>query len=281
MITREIERRPLGAQESFVFSMRYQNAKNVRRWVELCQEIHCTAVDFRAVGEERRRACAIACEEVGLPGLWQDTGFAPAFRYALPADAVVAPDRCETVVVSRKTQPEAVRRSVYDALLRGKKAIEYDDGDGMCITRDGQMGPYFRYVQELNYRAAELGRTLMALKSEMFYCPEDVIGRDISGVLARQTLPAGCAIGEFADDVGNIYLMVQNQDISEKEKKAFRLPLTKPYRVYRVNPHNGKQVVVKDSVDAFNLFVMPGDADLLRFQDAAEEAYLAEYVLQK
>jgi hypothetical protein len=34
-------------------------------------------------------------------------------------------------------------------------------------------------------------------------------------------------------------------------------------------------------VDTFNLLVMPGDADLLRFQDVNEEPYLIEYIFRK
>ncbi|MBP3665176.1 MAG: hypothetical protein J6J03_08460, partial [Tyzzerella sp.] len=165
----------------------------------------------------------------------------------------------------------------------GAKGIEYQS---ICA---GKMN---RYIQELNYRLTQYGRTLMALKSIGVYCAKDVIEKcpafakvakplSESKVLAEQELPEGLAIGEFVDREGNLYLMIQNTDHEDKSTQAFSFALKKDFRVYRVNPHNGKQMLSKDSINTQKILIMPGDADMLRYQDAEEEACFIEYALKK
>ena len=102
-----------------------------------------------------------------------------------------------------------------------------------------------------------------------------------SAVLEEQEMPAGLVVGEFVDSEGNLYLMYQNADYEDKKTRTFMLKLKKNFRIYRVNPHDGKQVVSKERVDIQKILIMPGDADLLRYQDAEDEACLIEYALKK
>jgi hypothetical protein len=102
-----------------------------------------------------------------------------------------------------------------------------------------------------------------------------------SRVLADQKLPEDCVVGEFEDYEGNRYLMYQNINGLEKKPKIFSLELKKSFRIYRVNPHDGKQMLSKDAENVQKIMIMPGDADLLRYQDTEDDAYLIEYVLKK
>ena len=280
MITKKVERKAAGIQERLMLSMAFRSAKGIRRRLELCRDMHCNAAEFEMIRAEDRRACAVACEETALPGLWQDNGFARGFRYTMNRRSVMETDRRETIPVDRQTAPEELRKKIYRALLQGSIAITYKDRDGMCVRCNGREGPYYCYVQEINYRVSELGRTLMALKSGAVYGMQSASASH-SAVLADQMLPQGCVVGEFADESGVSYLMIQNDDTEGKEKKAFSLHLKKDFRVYRVNPHNGKQTLVRDRTSELCVLVMPGDGDLLRFQDAEDEAYLIEYIFQK
>jgi hypothetical protein len=61
----------------------------------------------------------------------------------------------------------------------------------------------------------------------------------------------------------------------------FRKGISSATHIYRVNPHDGKQMLSKDAENVQKIMIMPGDADLLRYQDTEDDAYLIEYVLKK
>ena len=278
MNTKKIFRGPIGNQDRFLLAMVNKKKKSIRRFLEFCKEMHCNLVNFENTSAAEESDGAVACEEVALTGTFRSEKLVNQFQYASYRDKIMEPSKVEEISIEKETTPTELRAKVFGALLRGKLGIEYNDMEYRCVDKDCDRGVYFRYVQDMNYRIKELGRTLMALQSERV-CTRVV---DASGhVLAEQSLPQGCAVGEFVDGEDNHYLMVQNQDLSSKNKKAFSFKLKKKYRVYRVNPHNGKQVLVKDGVETFSLLVMPGDADLLRFQDAEEEPFFIEYVFRK
>ena len=62
---------------------------------------------------------------------------------------------------------------------------------------------------------------------------------------------------------------------------GFGLALKKNFRVYEVSKEDGMQRVLNDGTDMLRLSLQPGDAVLLRFQDAAEQPFLIDYVLKK
>ena len=278
MNTKKIFREPIGNQDRFLIVMVNKKKKNLRRFLELCKEMHCNLVNFENTSATEEYDSAIACEEVALMGIFKKEKLVNQFRHAAHREEIMESSKVEGISIEKEVTPTELRWKVFSALMRGKLGIEYSDIEYRCIDKDCGRGSYFRYVQDMNYRIKELGRTLMALNSQRVY------NRAVdasSQVLAEQSLPPECAIGEFVDSEGNSYLMIQNKDYTGKDKKAFQLKLNKAFRVYRVNPHNGKQILVKDSVEVFNVLAMPGDADLLRFQDAEEEAYFIEYIFRK
>ena len=100
-----------------------------------------------------------------------------------------------------------------------------------------------------------------------------------SKILAADELPFRCSVGEFTDCEENRYLLIQNRDFLVS--REFCLKLKKDFRIYTVSKEDGMQVVSTENTDKLSLNLEPGDAVLLRFQDAAEEAYLIDYVLEK
>ena len=134
------------------------------------------------------------------------------------------------------------------------------------------------------------GKTLTALRSEaVFHSPELLRGRvefdrfrrplSDSGILADGELPFRISAGEFSDSEGNRYLFVLNRDY--ELAAGFVLALKKNFRVYEVSKEDGMQRVLNDGTDMLRLSLQPGDAVLLRFQDAAEQPFLIDYVLKK
>lgn len=178
---------------------------------------------------------------------------------------------------SKEISPEKLRAQVYGSILRGAVGVEYDAVCDKVIKKDCIKGPWYDYLKELNYRITQCGRTWMALRNIAVY--ENVV--EGSTILADQKLPEDCVVGEFEDQEGNRYLMYQNVNVTEKKAKSFSLELKNSFRIYRVNPHDGKQMISKESENVQKIMIMPGDADLLRYQDTKEEAYLIEYALKK
>ena len=64
-------------------------------------------------------------------------------------------------------------------------------------------------------------------------------------------------------------------------EKTVELSLNKNYRIYEVSRETGRQSVLDDGTDRLTVTLAPGDAVLVRVQDAAEEAYTVEYRLEK
>lgn len=186
--------------------------------------------------------------------------------------------------------PERMAMQAYNVLIHGGKAVQYYCAVEGAIYRDGRRGPLFFQMKELNKRLYQWGKTLMALTSEhVYHSPEVLMGyapfdkyREVlsdSEILADKELPFRCSVGEFADSEGNRYLMVLNRDY--QDDRTFKLNFKKEFRVYEVSGQDGTQSVKKRRTKSLALQLAPGDAVFLRFQDANEEAYLIDYVLQK
>ena len=189
-----------------------------------------------------------------------------------------------------KFPPEKVRVQAYLALLYGTVGLQNYNVFNGAITDDSERGPLFFFTKDLNERCHHLGKTLMALTSVgVFHSPEVLEGKaefeqfrqpiSESEVLADEALPKRCSVGEFVDIEGNRYIMVQNRDYAEIQR--FALNLKKNFRIYEVSQENGGQYVKNDCTQVLNVKLQPGDAVLLRCQDANEEKFLIEYVLKK
>jgi len=284
MKTKIIYRKPLGNQDRFIISTTYKRTKDVRRSLEILKDMYVNLVNFNRANEKEATSYATACDEVAIHGAFKAEQLIQKLDFAVDKKSVVATSKCKTIIVAdNKFSPEHLRMNVYANVMQGAKGIEYQS---IC---DGTMN---RYIQELNYRLTQYGRTLMALKNVGVFCAKDVVEKYLffakvakplseSKVLADQELPAGLAIGEFVDSEGNLYLLIQNTDHEDKSTKAFSFALKKNFRVYRVNPHDGKQMISKDSINMQKILIMPGDADMLRYQDIDEEACFIEYALRK
>ena len=284
MKTKIIYRKPIGNQDRFIISTTYKRTKDVRKTLETLKEMYVNFVNFNRISEKDAISYATACDEVAIHGAFKEEELIQKYDYATSKKSVVAVSKCKTIAVADgEFSPEELRMQVYATIMQGAKGIEYQS---IC---DGKMN---RYIQELNYRLTQYGRTLMALKNVGVFCAKDVVEKypffakvakplSESKVLAEQELPAGLVIGEFVDSEGNLYLLIQNTDHEDKSTKAFAFALKKDFRVYRVNPHDGKQMISKESINQQKILIMPGDADLMRYQDTEEEACFIEYALKK
>ena len=126
----------------------------------------------------------------------------------------------------------------------------------------------------------------MALESTAVYHSADLLPGDkfmaewcdtIADSTLFTELPKRTSVGEFKDAYGNKYIMVLNRDY-EKALNA-EIAMNGDYRLYEVSKVDGKQSVIADSTATLKLDLKPGDAILLRVQDAKDEAFTCEYAL--
>ena len=273
-----IYRKPLEHQDRFLISTTYVKTTNARRSLETCKEMYVNRLNASNASSKEMKNIATACVEVAMEGIFDEiTGNA---------------DVSKIVVQKKDFSPEKLRMKVFSALLCGALGIEYDSIYDDGFVRNSGREPLFHYIKDMNYRIEQYGRTLMALKNVGVYGAANVAEKypelatslrpiTESQILAEQELPDGLVLGEFVDSEGNRYLMYQNVDCEDNRLKAFNVKLQKNFRSYRINPHNGKQVPQKGTSDVQKILIMPGDGDLLRYQDDEEEAFLIEYALKK
>ena len=189
-----------------------------------------------------------------------------------------------------KFPPEKVRVQMYLALLYGAVGLQNYNVYNGAITEESERGPLFFFTKDINQRCHQLGKTLMALTSVgVFHSSEVLEGKtefeqfrqpvSESEVLADKELPYRCSVGEFVDADNNRYIMVQNRDYNET--RIFTLKLKKKFRIYEVSQEDGKQFVKSNSTQTLTIKLQPGDAILLRCQDAEEEKFLIDYILKK
>lgn len=185
---------------------------------------------------------------------------------------------------------EKMRVQQYNALLHGAVGLQnYNVVEG-ALNEDGTPGPLFEFTKDINERCYQLGKTFMALTSVGVYHSNEVLEENkyfeeyrekvsSSEVLLNKELPFRCSVGEFVDNEKNRYLFIQNRDY--EKTRTFKLKLQKKFRVYEVSQKDGMQSIRNHGVEGISLCLEPGDAKLLRFQDAKEEAFLIDYVLKK
>ena len=192
--------------------------------------------------------------------------------------------------IYRKLTPAQVRMQQFNALMYGVVGLQNYNVYNGALNADGTRGPLYFSTRDINRRSRQLGKTLMALTSTgIFHSPEVLQGHpdfeafrqpmSDSAVLADEPLPTRCSAGEFTDAEENRYLFILNRDY--EVARTFELKLKKSFRIYTVSQEDGLQSVRADAADSLKLTLQPGDAVLLRFQDAAEDAFLIDYVLQK
>lgn len=186
--------------------------------------------------------------------------------------------------------PSRITMQAYNVLLHGGKAIQlYNTVEG-AMYNNGQKGPLYFALKEMNARIYHWGKTLMALTSEhVFHSPELMADWDVfdkyreplseSKILANEELPYRCSVGELADEEGNTYLMILNRDYEEEHD--FTLNFKKAFRIYEVSGKDGMQSMKSRSANNMTFHLEPGDALFFRFQDTEEDAYLIDYVLKK
>ena len=185
---------------------------------------------------------------------------------------------------------EQIRVQQYNALLHGAKGLQnYNVVEG-ALNKDGTQGPLFEATKDINRRCYHMGKTFMALTSVGVYHSAEVLEGNKnfevyrestanSHILSEEELPFRCSVGEFEDGEEHRYLFIQNRDY--EKARTFKLKLQKKFRVYEVSQENGMQSVRNHSVESIRLRLEPGDAKLLRFQDAKEQAYFIDYILEK
>lgn len=293
MTKKIIYRKPKNNLDRFIIATTYKESKNLRRSLELCKELYIEKVNFSEA--KQSEMCAVACEEVAIDGLFSDKQLVQ--KYDFTFDYTECADEYERAVKKiyidkKEFSPNQLRREVFSSLLQGFCGVEYNSIYFDGITKASNKGRAFRYIQDMNCRVAQYGRTMMALRLIGLYCAEDALKicpefatfvrpMEDSKILDKQELPQNLVIGEFADEEGNAYLMWQNVDCEQSVAKAFQVKFKDKFRIYRVNPHTGQQLLIKDSADVQKILIMPGDGDLLRYQDIGEDAYLIEYALKK
>jgi len=182
-----------------------------------------------------------------------------------------------------------VRMMMYAAVLYGAKALQQFTCVGSVIDEKGQKSIFFDETKAIHGELKKLGNTLMALDSKYVFHSEDLLPASpyITGLIediADSEVIAGplqnrVSVGELEDKYGNTYLVILNRDFTVT--KTVELAMKKTSRIYEVSRENGRQSVLEDAADKLSITLAPGDAVLVRVQDAAEEAYTVEYRLEK
>ncbi len=182
-----------------------------------------------------------------------------------------------------------VRMMMYAAVLYGAKGLQQFTSVDATTTAAGGKGPIHAETKEIHRELTKLGNTLMALDSRYVFHSADLLpgspwmsglSDDIldSDVLAAP-LPNRVSVGELTDCEDNRYMLVLNRDFTVE--KQISLPLKKSCRLYELSRETGRQSVICDCADTIDVTLAPGDAVLLRVQDACEEAFTIEYRLEK
>lgn len=183
-----------------------------------------------------------------------------------------------------------VRVCMYAGALYGAKGLQHYEAcfrDDLSVCNPaGEKGRFFEDQKAIHAEFHALGNTLMALDSKLVYHSADLLPGDklmaewcdsIEDSTLFTELPKRVSVGEFADAYGNKYIMVLNRDY-EKALDT-EIAMNSKYRVYEVSKVDGSQSVVDDATDSLKLKLAPGDATLLRIQNAEEEAFTCEYKL--
>ncbi len=182
-----------------------------------------------------------------------------------------------------------VRVMMYAGILYGAKGLQHYTSLGAVTDEEGEKGIFFNEQKAIHEEFENLGRTLMALSCravihdrsadpghKAYFELHDKISD--SRYLCEE-LPKRVSVSELDDEYGNGYMIVLNRDYMQE--KTISLPLNGRYRIYEVSKSDGGQYVKAESAESIDLTLAPGDGVLLRLQNADEEAYTVDYVLEK
>ena len=182
-----------------------------------------------------------------------------------------------------------VRMMMYAAVLYGAKALQQFTCVGSVIDEKGQKSIFFDETKAIHAEFRKLGNTLMALDSRYVFHSDDLLPTSpyMTGLADDITdsevicgpLQDRVSVGELEDKYGNTYLVILNRDFTVD--KTVELAMKKTSRIYEVSRETGRQSVLEDAADKLTVTLAPGDAVLVRVQDAAEEACTVEYRLEK
>ena len=198
-----------------------------------------------------------------------------------------------------------VRMMMYAATLYGAKGLQNYTLTGTChlpaengkdypkkwtvLLATGEKGEFFADQKEIHGELKHLGNTLMALENRAVYHSADLMPFGQYGQIYKTyadniadsrflagELPCRTSVGELQDDHGNTYLLVLNREFEKPLETA--IALKKVCHVYEVRKADGKQVFL-GTEDVLRISLAPGDATLLRVQQAEEEPFTIEYTL--
>lgn len=183
-----------------------------------------------------------------------------------------------------------VRCFMYSAILYGAKGLQnYSTGakGSRFLNSDGTKGDYFEDYKQIHSEIINLGNTLMALDSKLIIHSDDLLpgceftkpyfNKVEESKIFKGVLPKRTSIGELEDEYGNRYAVILNRDY--EKTSDITLDMKDNFRVYEVSKEDGKQRVIFDNTDKLSLHLNPGDAVLVRIQNANEEAFTCEYKL--
>ncbi len=182
-----------------------------------------------------------------------------------------------------------VRCMMYAGALYGAKGLQHYTALGAVTTQEGDKGIFFEEQKAINEEFNNLGKTLMALTCNRVIHDSSVDpGHEAYSELSntirdsrylKEELPTRISVSELDDEYGNGYMIVLNRDYMTK--KTISLPLNGIYRIYEVSKTDGKQYVKAEAADSICTTLAPGDAVLLRIQNASNEAFTLEYSLSE
>jgi len=167
-----------------------------------------------------------------------------------------------------------------DKLNEARRVLELDYEEG-CFYDD---------MRAMISITKNLGKTLMALSSDHVYHGKEVLPDDeyynnnfrediaSDNIFNISELPFRCSIGILSDKYGNQYAAILNRDYLRAQ--AFSLPLKNNSRIYEVSKADGKHYCINNNTNCINVTLEAGDMAIYRIQNANEEAFDIEYVIE-
>ncbi len=155
------------------------------------------------------------------------------------------------------------------------------------LELDYEEGCFFDDLRAMICIVKNLGKTMIALKSEHIYHGSEVLSDDEyfnenfreniadDDLFDMEELPFRCSIGRLSDKYGNLYAAILNRDYVRA--KSFVLPLRKECRIYEVSKADGKHYLINSDTDCINITLEAGDMAVYRLQDATEKIFDIEY----
>lgn len=182
-----------------------------------------------------------------------------------------------------------VRMMMYSAVLYGAKGLQQFTTGGATTDRSGRRGDFFEQQKEIHHEFKMLGNTLMALESRYVFHSEDLLpdceysrglsdSPDMSEILADEPLQKRISVGEYTDGYGNEYILVLNRDFCKSAETD--IPLKKASHIYKIDRNDGHERYLCDT-DTVHIELEPGDAVLMRIDDASNGLCTLEYILEK